>query len=744
MGLRAAAIVLFVTAGCATQAEVLEIDHAVLSVEGREETVALPAHLDLPRRDLEYTLRAEVDLPDALRDRTLDLRIVRLPARVRVEGDGEVLDDIAPPLLDGYRVETPRAFRIPQHATRDGHVSLRITVAHRWTRSAWWDTRPVLLPAEARHDRSELGRVLDLVFAAAGFVALVQIGVSCVLVYLVDRRRKAYLWFGIQGLSAAYYPLYVLGVPQLVLGRFDVPVLAIALVVAPIVSVWFTRAFFALGEPGVGWRVALALACVVPLLASSPYFTTQIAGPVTVGIVAVVCVYQLSTCARLMRRGNDRTSAALLFTCWIALTVSVAPDMALWLGLGAPLGAVHGGSLGLATFAFFLSLLLSRSHIVSIAREGTLNDQLAQRVAQLETRGREIEALNAELRRQIGDRSAQIYAALALIERGAIDAPRLAPGEVVQGRYRVLRAIGAGGMGSVHEVERLSDGKRFALKLTRDLGGGALARLAREARIAAQIDHPNVVGVVDVDVAAAGFLYLVMELVEGPSLRDARRTGDARWSVRVLAQIARGLEALHDAGIVHRDLKPANVVLTGDPEQPRAKIADFGISRWTPAMAPPRAHVDEGRAVPLLLPLEGAEPESTTTETVIERAHALVSEREESSSDEGPPLTETGLLPGTPLYIAPELARGHGALRPASDLFAFGVLAYELLIGRRPFDEPVALAVLEGRSPPPRLPLAPHWPDGDPAIVAILEACLALDPGERPSAREVAEALEAA
>lgn len=183
------------------------------------------------------------------------------------------------------------------------------------------------------------------------------------------------------------------------------------------------------------------------------------------------------------------------------------------------------------------------------------------------------------------------------------------------------------------------------------------------------------------------------------------------------------------------------------PEALRDRALDLRIVRL-----PARVRV-EGDGEPLddiappLLDGYRVETPRAFSETSIERVHALVGDREESSaptSDEGPPLTETGLLPGTPLYIAPELARGPDALRPASDLFAFGVLAYELLIGRKPYDQPVALAVLEERRPPPRLPLAPHWPSGDPAIVTILEACLALDPAERPSARDVADALEIA
>jgi serine/threonine protein kinase len=128
------------------------------------------------------------------------------------------------------------------------------------------------------------------------------------------------------------------------------------------------------------------------------------------------------------------------------------------------------------------------------------------------------------------------------------------PGDVVEARYRIVRALGFGGMGAVYEVERVGDGKHLALKMTQEVRGLALARLAREARIATQIQHPNVVSVVDADVARGGFAFLVMELVEGKPLADCAKDRDLTWRPRVLLQVLRGVEALHAQGIIHRDL----------------------------------------------------------------------------------------------------------------------------------------------------------------------------------------------
>src|SRR5262249_37004924 len=102
---------------------------------------------------------------------------------------------------------------------------------------------------------------------------------------------------------------------------------------------------------------------------------------------------------------------------------------------------------------------------------------------------------------------------------------------------------------------------------------------AREAQMASTVAHPNVVGIIDVDVASSGFLYLVMELVDGEPLHHYReRFGDPGWAVPVLRQIASGLAALHAAGVVHRDLKPGNVLVSGAEVRPQVKISDFGIA----------------------------------------------------------------------------------------------------------------------------------------------------------------------
>ena len=233
---------------------------------------------------------------------------------------------------------------------------------------------------------------------------------------------------------------------------------------------------------------------------------------------------------------------------------------------------------------------------------------------------------------------------------------------------------------------------------TTELRRTAAARqdaLLREARAMAQLSHPNVLPVYEVGLAD-GALFLVMPLIAGGSLEQARaRFGDAAWATPVLAQIARGLAALHERGVVHRDLKPGNVLLANGV----ARIADFGL-----------AHMTDGEQ----------------TLPSLDDAYAATAA----------PLTRAGDVFGTPRYMAPELARGAHAPAPSSDVFAFGVIAVELLANRAPFAEPPVLARLDGRTP------AAATLDGV-THRELLARCLGLDPEQRPTADELVRAFSA-
>jgi len=270
----------------------------------------------------------------------------------------------------------------------------------------------------------------------------------------------------------------------------------------------------------------------------------------------------------------------------------------------------------------------------------------------------------------------------------------LEPGALIDGRYRIDKRLGGGGMGVVYAASRVRDERRLALKVMTGGTRDDAVRFTREAEIAAQLHHPNLVGVLDVGMHG-GAPYLVMERLDGGALADAAaRFGDLAFVLPVLAQVAAGLVELHAQGILHRDLKPANVLMT-DQDPPTAKIADFGISRVQTA--------DELAA------------------TVTAGGAAFQ--------------TAPGVLMGTYSYMAPELARGE--LGPPVDVFAFGVLAYEAL-GINAFELPPIFEAIWERAIPVAAPLTAAIA---PELAKVLEATLALDPKARPTATELRQAL---
>jgi hypothetical protein len=337
---------------------------------------------------------------------------------------------------------------------------------------------------------------------------------------------------------------------------------------------------------------------------------------------------------------------------------------------------------GAVTMSVLLSLIVANS----INRAQV---EIGQRAAEITT-------LNDELRFQVAARSRELVDVLARQAR-TFSSELIKQGDVFEERYRVVSFLGHGGMGSVYEVCRISDERRCALKVVTSARTGAeAARIAREAEIGARIVHPNLVQILDVGVAQHG-PYLVMELVTGGALDSRRdRWGDAPWVLGVLRGVADGLEHLHRSRVVHRDLKPSNVLL----EDQVAKVADFGIARASEA------------------------PLDVTGPTVDLRNVA-----------ETPQLTDTHGLVGTPLYMAPENARGETGF--AVDVFAFGVMALELLSHQYPFDELPILAALAGHPHPPHR-RATNVEEG---LARVLDACVEADPNRRPTISEVAAVL---
>ncbi len=273
----------------------------------------------------------------------------------------------------------------------------------------------------------------------------------------------------------------------------------------------------------------------------------------------------------------------------------------------------------------------------------------------------------------------------------------LEPGTVFASRYQVISPLGQGGMGTVYKARDLELEETVALKVLRpDVVGTPQTeeRFRSEIRLARRVSHRNVCRVYDYG-SAGGLRYVSMALVDGVDLKRllAARGGlppDRAYDI--CAQVADGLQAIHDEGIVHRDLKSANVMV-----EPRgvARLMDFGIAK----------------------PLDPA------------LAHGV---------------TATGVIVGTPEYMSPEQALG-GAVDERSDVYSLGIVVFEAFTGHVPFhgDTPVATILLHVQQPPPL--------EGAPAaglpreLVPLLRRALAKTTAERPSsAREVADLLRAA
>jgi serine/threonine protein kinase len=261
---------------------------------------------------------------------------------------------------------------------------------------------------------------------------------------------------------------------------------------------------------------------------------------------------------------------------------------------------------------------------------------------------------------------------------------------ILDGRYELGERIGSGGMGEVRLGVDRRLGREVAIKLLRpDLAElpEVRGRFEHEARVAARLSHASAVTVFDSG-EADGVPYLVMECLPGRTLADALAEGPLpEDEVRQIAlDLLGALGAAHALGIVHRDVKPGNVLFSNEG---RVKLADFGIAKSA------------------------------------------------DLADQ----TLTGQLIGTPAYLAPERLRGEEA-SPATDLYSLGVVLYEALVGRKPFegDTPIALAHAIGNSS--AAPIKEQLPTVDPALDAVIHRALAKDPGGRfPDATAMATAI---
>ncbi len=286
--------------------------------------------------------------------------------------------------------------------------------------------------------------------------------------------------------------------------------------------------------------------------------------------------------------------------------------------------------------------------------------------------------------------------------------PESLVGTILGGRYFIERLIGEGGMGAVYQAEHTHMHKRLAVKVLHPEMSRmpeVVARFEREAMAAAHIEHPNVATATDFGKLDDGSFFLVLEYVEGKSLREAIAEGrmELGRALHVMRQIGSALGRAHGLGIVHRDLKPENVMLVArDGDASFVKVLDFGIAK-----------------VPV---------------------GELVGEHKVP----GQALTQLGMVYGTPEYMAPEQALGQ-AVDPRADLYALGVMTFEMITGNRPFEHESKVTLLGMHVTAPIPSMIERAPDANvpPEVDAIVKKLLAKEASGRfADARELLDAID--
>jgi serine/threonine protein kinase len=783
--------------GCARSGKELPVTSWSMSVAGGPPTeLTVPAHLEpaLPEAASTYELRTTVHLPDDLRGKDLVFAIPAFRALGTLTANGipaVALDESA---FDRYRRSHPLRFRILAASTTTGHVDLVLTIQHRWIHSGWIDSVPIV--ADAAEGTPELVATDDFnrtaaiaAFATASFVALLY---GCLAAALTGPRRRTFGLFAAGAILNLSYPALLLGITQPLLGVYEVPIGTWMLIVGAVCATYFAKAYFGLPPPHAAWRWFAILTGLAALLARDPFQAIRVMGPLVVIATMANTGMQFALVMKLRHERPRRKNLYLISLAWPMTSALGAPDFMGWMGWGEPFHGVRTACIGMTVISLLQAFALLRDHLGSLSHADSLNTELASRIDALEAKQQEVELLNDELRRQIAARSRQLVDSLAKTD-GTMEMPRfvLLPGDVVENRYRIVRLLGEGGMGAVHEVERLVDGNHFAMKLLSVVNDPvARARFAREAQIAANVKHTNVVSLVDFDVAREGFLFLVMELVEGATLREVRKRAlDVPWTLFVLAQVADGLDAIHAQGIVHRDLKPANVLISRgtDGRRPLVKITDFGVSSLiaeeirsqsglraaSPSaddldLFPPIGFteggptrrqsltdppIDGGDGVDKVDGVDGGDV-STLPGDPLEaltggatREEPLVPKRAELSTPshaqiDDQALTRPGIVFGTPNYMAAELVDGKATR--AADIFSLGVIAFELMTLRRPFEECPLRAAIKKRTLLAAPPLLDVVPGLDPLVATLLDRALLHEALQRPTARELAEAFRSA
>lgn len=392
------------------------------------------------------------------------------------------------------------------------------------------------------------------------------------------------------------------------------------------------------------------------------------------------------------QRGNPNVNLFILGAFFIGFRMRMRP-------LVFTTTLLSGSALVLAGMLHFRTETVMRAAdaltVASVALMSQMAFLLTRRSRFREVVARcQIQQLNAQLNERVRERSLELSVALSRLAEGH---QSLVPGAVLGGRVELAEPLGRGGMGIVYRGRDLLTGEAVAVKVVQAGSAGeldGLHRFLREVQILTSVSHPAIVRSLHVDVSEDGRLFQVMELVHGETLDTCIARGGPLQPLSVArlgAVLASALAAAHEARVIHLDVKPANIILTR--AVPGLKLLDFGISALRDARA-----IDPG---------------------------------------------VDGRIFGTPEFMAPELVGDPKMVDERADVYALGLVLYLAATGQMPFSATTPPAWILAHTMHPPKDIREHAPEVPESLADIVMACLRKTPAERPSATEIASALDA-
>lgn len=320
-----------------------------------------------------------------------------------------------------------------------------------------------------------------------------------------------------------------------------------------------------------------------------------------------------------------------------------------------------------------------------------------------------------------------------------LHSPATTSTQVIDGRYRLLRLIGIGGMGAVYEAAHVAIGRRVAVKILHaqfSKHAELVERLRREAQAASRIGHPNIVDVTDFGRTEDGSAYMAMEFLDGTDLGAILRERGHLPETRALhigLQTAQALAAAHRVGVVHRDLKPENIFIVNPLDWPAREPALRGIDKPAERIIPRSGGPSSAPGIyDLVKVLDFGIAVQLGSVPLFEPAVAAIPALRAGR------LTNPGLTVGTPEYMAPEQAMG-SSVDARADIYAVGTLLYEMVCGRVPFMAPSVPELLTMKSAEPAPPPRVFAPTISTTLESLILRCLERDPAARPQTMEEVE-----